>query len=194
MFKKKEIKFQYVPGIEKIIEDIQGGGTIARAELKGIIGELPPLMIAGKDFNGLYHVVKTVKVTAAVAAAATAVQVTKGCLFKVGEATTVGGTLKGASDLIAAIDKSNASCDTITVAGAIGAAAIGDVLILTNVKAATSAAKFKYVPEAITMNKVDVTVANQQSGLPVRGTVNENVMPCPIDKDLKTTLGFIHFV
>ena len=72
--------------------------------------------------------------------------------------------------------------------------AIGDVLILANVKAAANAAKFKYVPEAITMNKVDVTVANQQSGLLVRGTVNESVMPYPIDKDLKATLGFIRFV
>lgn len=189
MFRKKETEFQYAPGIEKIIEDIQGGGTIARAELKGIIDELPPLVIVGKDSNGLYHVVKTAKVTAAVAAAATAVQVAKGHLFKVGEAITVGGALKGASDLIAAIDKSNASYDTITVA-----AAIGDVLILANVKAAANAAKFKYVPEAITMNKVDVTVANQQSGLLVRGTVNESVMPYPIDKDLKATLGFIRFV
>ena len=143
MFRKKETEFQYAPGIEKIIEDIQGGGTIARAELKGIIDELPPLVIVGKDSNGLYHVVKTAKVTAAVAAAATAVQVAKGHLFKVGEAITVGGALKGASDLIAAIDKSNASYDTITVAGAIGAAAIGDVLILAHVKAAANAAKFK---------------------------------------------------
>ena len=32
MFRKKQSEFQYAPGIEKIIEDIQGGGTIARAE------------------------------------------------------------------------------------------------------------------------------------------------------------------
>ena len=48
MFRKKETEFQYAPGIEKIIEDIQGGGTIARAELKGIIDELPPLVIVVK--------------------------------------------------------------------------------------------------------------------------------------------------
>ncbi|MCS2525132.1 hypothetical protein NXV02_19040 [Bacteroides ovatus] len=53
MFRKKQSEFQYAPGIEKIIEDIQGGGTIARAELKGIIDELPPLVIVGKDANGL---------------------------------------------------------------------------------------------------------------------------------------------
>ena len=45
MFRKKQSEFQYAPGIEKIIEDIQGGGTIARAELKGIIDELPPLVV-----------------------------------------------------------------------------------------------------------------------------------------------------
>ena len=53
MFRKKQKEFQYAPGIEKIIEDIQGGGTIARAELKGIIDELPPLVMVGKDANGL---------------------------------------------------------------------------------------------------------------------------------------------
>lgn len=56
------------------------------------------------------------------------------------------------------------------------------------------AAKFKYVPEVITMNKVDVTVANQQSGLLVRGTVNEAVMPYPIDEAMKALLHFIRFV
>lgn len=58
-------------------------------------------------------------------------------------------------------------------AGTIGTAAIGDVLILASAKADAGAATFKYVPEAITMNKVDTTVANQQSGLLVRGTVND---------------------
>ena len=77
MFRKKQSEFQYAPGIEKIIEDIRGGGTIARAELKGIIDELPPLVIVGKDANGLYHIVKTGKVTAVAAADAVAIQIAK---------------------------------------------------------------------------------------------------------------------
>ena len=161
MFRKKQSEFQYAPGIEKIIEDIQGGGTIARAELKGIIDELPPLVIVGKDANGLYHVVKTGKVTAVAAADAVAIQIAKNHVFKVGEAVTIGG----ASDVISAIDKTNAAYNTITLSGAIGAAKINDVLVLVTAKAAAKAAKFKYTPEVITMNKVDVTVANQQSGL-----------------------------
>lgn len=109
MFRKKQSEFQYAPGIEKIIEDIQGGGTIARAELKGIIDELPPLVIVGKDANGLYHVVKTGKVTAVAAADAVAIQIAKNHVFKVGEAVTIGGALTGASDVISAIDKTNAA-------------------------------------------------------------------------------------
>ena len=191
MFRKKQSEFQYAPGIEKIIEDIQGGGTIARAELKGIIDELPPLVMVGKDANGLYHIVKTGRVTAA---DAVAIQVAKNHVFKVGEAVTIGGALTGASDVISAIDKTAPAYDTITLAGPIGAAKVDDVLVLVTAKAAAKAAKFKYVPEVITMNKVDVTVANQQSGLLVRGTVNEAVMPYPIDEAMKALLHFIRFV
>lgn len=194
MFRKKETEFQYAPGIEKIIEDIQGGGTIARAELKGVIDELPPLVIVGKDTNGLYHVVKTGKATAEAAADAVTIQVAKNHVFTVGEAVTIGGALTGASDVISAIDKTNSDYDTITLAGAIGAVKVNDVLVLVAAKAVAKAAKFKYTPEIITMNKVDVTVANQQSGLLVRGTVNEAVMPYPIDDAIKALLRFIRFV
>ena len=107
---------------------------------------------------------------------------------------TIGGALTGASDVISAIDKTAPAYDTITLAGPIGAAKVDDVLVLVTAKAAAKAAKFKYVPEVITMNKVDVTVANQQSGLLVRGTVNEAVMPYPIDEAMKALLHFIRFV
>ena len=115
-------------------------------------------------------------------------------MFKVGEAVTIGGALTGASDVISAIDKTAPAYDTITLAGPIGAVKVDDVLVLVTAKAAAKAAKFKYTPEVITMNKVDVTVANQQSGLLVRGTVNEAVMPYPVDDAIKALLHFIRFV
>lgn len=193
MFRKKETEFQYAPGIEVILEDIIGGGTIAREEIKGIVDELPPLCIVGKDNNFLYHVVKTGKITAIVAAGA-AYPVAKNNLFKVGEAVTLGGDMEGASDVIVTIDRTPEDHDLITLAATIGAAAVGDVLVLAAAKAAAGAAVFKYTPEAITMNKVDVTVANQTSGLLARGSVNESVMPYPIDAGLKAALPHIRFV
>jgi hypothetical protein len=83
----------------------------------------------------------------------------------------------------------------ITLAGAIGAAAVGDVLILAAAKATAKASAFKYLPVAMTMNKVNMTVANQQSGLLVRGTVRESVIPYPIDEALEAVLRpYIRFV
>lgn len=194
MFRKKEKEFQYAPVIVKIIEDVTGGGTIARAELKGVIDELPPGVVVGVDSNGLYHAVKSAKVVAIAAADAVTYQVGKTHIFKVGEAVTNGGDLEGAADIISAIDKSNAEYDTITLAATIGAAAVGDVLVLASANAAAGAATFKYAPEYVTMNKVDTTVANQQSGLLVRGTVNEAVMPYPVDADIKALMPLIRFV
>ncbi len=191
MFRKKEKEFQYHPGIEKIIEDVQGGGTIARKELKGVIKELPPIVVVGRDENGLYHVVKTALIQKV---SETTIEVAKNHVFKVGEAVMIGGDLKGASDLIASIDKSNPEKDVITLAGAIGEGSAGQVLVLAKDKQNANSAKFNYIPEVVTMNKVDVTVANRQSGLLVRGTVNESVMPYPVDDAIKALLKDIRFV
>lgn len=66
MYRKREREFQYPPGIEKIIEDVIGGGTIDRRDLRNALfngkslDELPPIVIVVKDpETGLYHVLKT---------------------------------------------------------------------------------------------------------------------------------------
>lgn len=94
--------------------------------------------------------------------------------------------MKGASDQIAAIDKSNAGHDVVSLAGIIGVAAQGTVVVQAKDKQAAGAAALPYDGEiVVTMNKEDLTVANPQSGLLVRGTVHEACMPFPIDKGIK---------
>ena len=187
MYRKKETEFQYTPGIETILEDVQGGGTVARASVKAVIDELPPLVIVGKDANGLYQVVKTAKMQAAAGATDVAYKVLKNHLFVVGDVVTPSGLAKVAAT-ITAIDKTNATYDTITVDATLTAAAKDTLLVLANAAAAAGAAVLKYTPSAITMNKVDTTVANQQSGLLLKGTVRESVMPYPIDAAIKAIL------
>ena len=201
MYRKREKEFQYPPAIEKILEDVTGGGTISRVDLAGALfngkplDELPPVVIVCRDESGLYRVVKTVRVTEAAVADATAIKVAKNHLFAVGDFVTVGGDLEGTSDQITAIDKSNVGYDVITVAAAIGAAAKGAVLVQAKDKKAAGAATLPHEGEVVlTMSKVDLTVANQQAGLLVRGTVNEACMPFPIDKGLKALMPFIRFV
>lgn len=201
MYRKREREFQYHPGIEKMIEDVIGGGTINRAGLRGAVfngkplDELPPLVVVVRNENGVYCALKTARVFEDAAADATSIKVAKNHLFAVGDFVTVGGDLQGASDQITAIDKNNAGYDVVTLAATIGAAAKGSVLVQTKDKQAAGAATLPYDGEVVlTMNKVDLTVANQQSGLLVRGTVNESCMPFPIDKGVKALMPFIRFV
>ena len=201
MYRKREREFQYPPAIEKVLEDVIGGGTISRADLAGALfngkplNELPPVVIVCRDEDGLYRVIKTARVTEAVAADATIIKVGKNHLFAAGDFVTVGGDLEGASDQITAIDKSNVGYDVITVAATIGTAAKGAVLVQAKDKQDAGAATLPYEGEVVlTMSKVDLTVANQQAGLLVRGTVNEACMPFPIDKGIKARMPFIRFV
>ena len=106
MYLKKEKEFQYHPAIIKMLEDVVGGGTIARADLRKALfdgqplDELPPYCIAGRDENGGWHVIKTAKVTEAVEAAGKVIKVAKNHLFAVGDFVTAGGKFDGASDKI----------------------------------------------------------------------------------------------
>lgn len=201
MYYKKEKEFQYAPGIEKIIEDVTGGGTIDRASLIGAVfnghslDELPPLVIVMKNDSGVCCVLKTARVTDAAAEAATGIKVAKNHLFAVGDCITVGGELLGASDKIMTIDKSNAGYDLITLAATIGAAAVGKVLVQAKDKQDAGSTTLPFDGETfVTMSKVNLTVANQQCGLLVRGTVNQASMPFPIDKALKALMPHIRFV
>lgn len=202
MFFKKEKEFQYHPAVIKMLEDVVGGGTIVRADLRTAIfdgmplDELPPYCVVGKDENGGYRVIKTALVTEALEAEGTTVKVNKSHLFAVGDFVTVGGDLKGASDRIIAIDKSNAGYDVITLEAKIDAAKVGQVLV--GVKEKSTAGKATLVTSSselvITLSKVDLTVANQSCGLMVRGTISEGNMPFPIDAGLKALMSLIRFV
>lgn len=202
MFLKREKEFQYHPAIIKMLEDVVGGGTIARADLRTAIfdnqplDELPPYCVVGKDENGGWHVVKTALITEEVVADGTAFKVAKNHLFAVGDCVAVGAELKAASDKITAIDKSNAAYDVITLDGTIGAAAVGQVLVGVKTKAAAGDVVFSVDSSmlAITMSKVDLTVANQSCGLMVRGTISEGNMPFPVDAGLKALMPLIRFV
>lgn len=202
MFLKKEKEFQYHPAIIKMLEDVVGGGTIVRADLRTALfdgqplDELPPYCIVGRDENGGWHVVKTALITEAVAEAAKVFKVAKNHLFAVGDFVTIGGDLKGAADKITAIDKKDPAFDLITLSAAIGIATMGQVLVGVKAKAAADAAVLNVDASelAITMFKVDLMVANQSCGLMVRGTVNEGAMPFPLDAGLKALMPLIRFV
>lgn len=202
MFLRKEKEFQYHPAIVKMLEDIVGGGTISRTDLRTALfggqplDELPPYCIVERDTNGAWHVIKTAKVMEAVGADGKVIKVAKNHLLAVGDFVTAGGKIDGASDKITAIDKSNESYDSITLDATIGAIAKDAVLVAVKGKATAGAAVTTVDTSevVITMAKVDLTVANQSCGLMVRGTIEEGNMPFPLDAGLKKFMPLIRFV
>ena len=202
MFLGQNREYQYKPGIEKILLDVIGGGTIDRSDLRSAVfaegkaDELPPLTPVVIDpATGVYHVVKTARVYEAASAAKYKVE--KKHLFAVGDAVTLGGAFDKASDVITEIDKSDPKFDLITLAATIGAAAKGDVLVLAKDKQAVGNAVPKYGDKDseiyLTMDSVRLDVANQASGLLVMGAVNEASMIFPMDRGLKarTRISFV---
>ncbi len=203
MFLGQNREYQYKPGIEKILLDVIGGGTIDRSDLRSAVfaegkaDELPPLTPVVIDpATGVYHVVKTARVYEAASAAKYKVE--KKHFFAVGDAVTIGGAFDKASDVIKDIDKSDPKFDTITLAATIGAAVKGDVLVLAKDKQTAGNAVPKHGNKdgfevCLTMDNVKLTVANQTSGLLVMGQVTEASMLFPLDKALKARTH-IHFV
>ncbi len=202
MFLGQNREYQYNPGVEKILLDVIGGGTIDRSDLRSAVfaegkaDELPPLTPVVIDpATGVYHVVKTARVYEAASAAKYKVE--KKHFFAVGDAVTLGGAFDKASDVITEIDKSDPKFDLITLAGTVGAAAKGDVLVLAKDKQAAGSAVPKYGDKDseiyLTMDSVRLDVANQASGLLAMGAVNEASMIFPMDRGLKarTRISFV---
>lgn len=171
------------------LEDIQGGGTVAVAELtQPVVYEGTPV---GVDANGLYHVVKTAKMQDDAAADATQYPVLKGHNFKVGDfLTTKGGE---AAYAITGIDTSNESKDVITVGTTIGAASEGDVLIQAAAESADASAE-KYKTVGLVGTSFDVIAGdNHTTDIVVRGSVKEALCP-PISAEIKAEIPLIRFI
>lgn len=127
------------------LADIPNGVTVSAADL--VAGKvLSEGAYIGVDTAGLYHLIKTARVTEAVAASATTIKVEKGHHFKPQD---VIATDKGAKAVtITAIDTSTSpTFDTITVNAALGAVAQGAALVQAKAEGATAA--YKYEPKAV---------------------------------------------
>lgn len=127
------------------LADIPNGVTVSAADLVAG-GAIPEGGYIGADAAGLYHLIKTAKLTEAATATATTYKVAKGHHFKPGD--FIAADAGKASKTITAIDSaSDPTCDIITVDATLGAAvAAGAALV--QAAAAAASAKFPYDPKA----------------------------------------------
>lgn len=128
------------------LADIPNGVTVSAADLVAG-GILPEGGYLGKDAAGLYHLVKTAKLTEDATATATTYKVAKGHHFKPGDFIATDAGAK--SNTITAIDSaSDPVCDTITVDETLGAAVKAGAVLVQAGSAAAKAA-FKWQPVAV---------------------------------------------
>lgn len=173
------------------LADIPNGVTVASAELVagGILAEGTAI---GADSAGLFHVIKTARVTEKAGATATAYKVAKGSHFKKGDAVML--KVGGKAYAITAIDTSEATYDTITLSTTLGEeVAVGKALVESSAVGASGAA-FKYKPKALTGDGYNVDALNNHTVVAVTiGQYKESVIPA-ISDDIKAALPGIVYI
>jgi len=192
MYVEKETGTERTYAVEKVIDDIPGGGTIVKEDFPSTTTVLKEGAVVGEDEDGKYHLVKTAKAHAD--SATNDIQIKKEHDFNVGDFVTDAGlTLKAYA--IVSIDTSNEDYDVIDVGTALGSVTENMILVQAAAEAAVAGeGAFKYTPEGVTTCSVDLTVDNQGCGIAVRARVREEIIPYFIDANVKALLPFVQFV
>ena len=181
----------YNPVFLKILEDITGGITIKTDRVPSGTREIKSgaLLNADSSTAGLYNLIKTAKLSAAVASDATIMSVYNNHEFKTGEYMTFAAA-SGAS--IVSITASTSTLDVIVIAHQLTTALAGGSVIYEALAGGSSAAR--YTADAILRDTVEVrnadltTIQNVTAGAVVRGTVDESGLPYFVTDADKTSL------
>lgn len=174
------------------LADIPNGVTVSVADLiPGV--PLREGSAIGPDAAGLYHLVKTAKVTEAATNSATAYKVAKGHHFKVGDFVMAKKDAKAYA--ITAIDTTATTHDTITVGTTLGVAvAVGGVLTQADAESTATTSAFKYAPVAACGDSYTVeALTNTPVAAITFGQFKAALCP-PISDDIKDALRTIKFI
>ena len=167
------------------LADIRGGVSVAASELGGDF--LREGAILSAPANGITHVVKTAQVVAEGAASGKAIKVKKLHNFKVGDIIT--SALGKAAHAITAINDSGKEYDELTIGTAIGALAIGDVIVEAKAEAtgeASSKSELKYEPQSVNgTGKPFDPKSNINTDAWVIGVTKGNICPAFIAEKLR---------
>ena len=184
--------------VQLILEDVPGGGVVAKSDFKTSSTVLKEGALLSADNNGIYHLTKTAKVWANAASGDTSLKIYKEHEFLAGN-ILINTAKTGVSRNILAIDQeSSYSYDELTLAGPLNVALSTGAIVVEVSASGVSGPNvtLKYPPTTVGIsdNPVDLLKANTGCGLLIRGRVNEELMPYPVDDTLKVLLPLIRFV
>lgn len=173
------------------LADIPNGVTVSAADLVAG-GILPEGGYIGADEAGLYHLIKTAKLTEAATKTATTYKVAKGHHFKPGD--FIASDAGAQSQKIDAIDSaSDPTFDTITVGTTLGVdIAAGAALV--QVAAVAAKAAFKYTPKAVIGDAYKVeALSNHLCAAVTHGQFKAALCP-PAPAGLRALLPTVTFI
>lgn len=173
------------------LADIPNGVTVSAADLVAG-GILPEGGYIGADEAGLYHLIKTAKLTEAATKTATTYKVAKGHHFKIGD--IVASDTGAQSNTITAIDStSEPTYDTITLDATLDAAlAAGTCLV--QAKAVATKAALKYTPKAVLGDAYPVeALSNHLCAAVTHGQFKAALCP-PAPAGLRALLPTVTFI
>ena len=187
MYIKKENEYQYHPVIVKMLEDLPGGGVVKALCFPSLLDEVAPGVVMYKGSDGLLCPIKSAKATATATSSATE-YTAAGHHFKVDEFVTVDGLL-AASKKVTAVNG-----DKFTLEATLAVEVTTSTVFVQAATTATAgSATLVGDPIGVSNCKVDLTVANQTTGVCVRGTVNQEQLVYPLSTSVATKLTLIRF-
>jgi hypothetical protein len=146
-----------VSALTHLLADVPNGVTVSAADLVAG-GILSAGSYIGVDTAGLYHLIKTAKLTEAATATATTYKVAKGHHFKTGDFIT--SDIGAKAYAITSVDTTaDATYDVITVGTTLGVALAAGAALVQAAAEATKA-EYKYTPKAVLGDSYDVAALN----------------------------------
>ena len=177
------------------VADIPNGVHVATSDLPaGAI--LPEGAVIGKDaVTGVFHVVKTALVAVIAGAEATTYVVKKGHLFKVGDVVMLKAGAKAYAITAISQNAADASCEDIRVSTTLGAAAVGDALILAKAQTGGADSALPYGKPYVVLGDSYNIVAKSNIFVNawIIGVVKEQVAPVA-PESVRALVPGIHFI
>lgn len=186
----KETGATYNPVFLKILEDIRGGGTIKTNRFPADVTEVKMGTLLQEDATtaGLYNIIKSAEYPAT-QASSNKIFLTPGHMFKAADYIAVVGKTSAAT--ITSVTHTSATTDTLVLGTSIGTLATASIV---NEVAAAGATSKLYTADSILKDTLTVrgcdlvTLNNIGGGLVIRGSVNESLLPNPVETVDKTAL------
>ena len=179
-----------------IYEDISGGCTLLKSELKNASGYMNEGILISM-VSGIGHLCKTAALWNRAESDATGVRICKQNEFRVNDFIS-DSLFTMTSRRIIDINRENVSYDFVSIGSGFNVSGVAGLIMVETASSGTSGvnSSLRYIPCGIGVSESPLNLERMNAGMGVmvRGTVRQNQMPYPLDESLTQHLPLIRFI